>query len=165
TSSFNSFQNETFRVSALGSGTNPIVSVANGNALDGEFSGSFPSGDGVEGGDFHANFTIGDVITGNILFVDDSTTPCPRLPPPDPNFQLFNIIQRALAVAQAGDTILVCPGVYTAPLSFTVPVTLESLEGALPRKDAQGQIIPGTGTFTVVTAPAGSTAITVNNVS
>jgi methionine-rich copper-binding protein CopC len=164
-STFNNFQNETFRVSALGSGSTPIRSAASSSILDGEFLGAFPSGDGVEGGDYRATFTIGDVITGDILFVDDSPVPCSGVPRTDPNLQLFTSIQAALAVAAEGDTILVCPGVYTAPLTFTVPVTLESIEGALPRKDSQGQIIPGTGTFIVVTAPLGSTAITLNNVT
>jgi hypothetical protein len=165
TSNFNNFQNETFRVSALSSGSNPIRSVSTGNELDGEFLGALPSGDGVEGGDFRATFSIGDVLTGNILYVDDTAPSCAGVPRTDPNLQLFNSIQAALAVAQAGDTILVCPGVYTAPLTITVPVTIESLEGAFPRKDSLGQLIPGTGTFISVPAPLGSTAITINNVS
>jgi Protein of unknown function (DUF1565) len=162
TSNFNGFQNEVFRVTAIGTGSTPIVSVATGDALDGEFSGSLPSGDGVEGGDFHANFSIGDVI-GRAIFVDDTSPSCAGVPRTDPNLQLFNSISAALAVAQPGDFILVCPGVYTTPLNITVPVTLESLEGALPRKDSLGLIIPGTGTF--ISVPGGQTAITLNNVS
>jgi hypothetical protein len=161
-SGFNSFQNESLRVSAIGNGTQTIVSVATGDALDGEFFGTFPSGDGVEGGDFRATFTIGDVL-GRALYVDDTTPACSGVPRTDPNLQLFTTITAALAAALPGDTILVCPGVYTGALNITVPVTIESLEGALPRKNAQGQLIVGTGTFITVTG--GGPAITVNNVS
>jgi hypothetical protein len=162
TSNFNNFQNETFRVTVIGTGSAPVISVATGDVLDGEFTGSLPSGNGVEGGDFRITFTIGDVI-GRALYVDDSSTPCAGVPRTDPNLQLFSSIQAALTAAQAGDFILVCPGVYTEPLTFTVPVTLESLEGALPRKDSLGRIIPGTGTF--ITVQGGQPAITLNNVS
>jgi hypothetical protein len=38
------------------------------NMLDGEFSGSFPSGDGTQGGDFEAQFEIGaPVVIGPTL--------------------------------------------------------------------------------------------------
>lgn len=176
-SNFNNFQNELFRVTAIGTGSTPIVSVATGDSLDGEFVVRLPSGDGVEGGDFRATFSIGDVI-GRALYVDDSTTPCVGVPRNDPNLRLFTPtvvplpltpvaaglqLQQALSVALPGDFILVCPGVYTAPLTVTVPVTLESIEGAMPRKNAQGQLIVGTGTFITVTG--GQTAITINNVS
>ncbi|MGI9238104.1 MAG: hypothetical protein ACR2QZ_11945 [Woeseiaceae bacterium] len=48
---------DTYRVRLLGSGPSIILDLDAG-ALDGEFSGSFPSGDGNEGGDFEATFTV-----------------------------------------------------------------------------------------------------------
>lgn len=48
---------DTYRVRLLGSGASIIMDL-DANALDGEFSGGFPSGDGVEGGDFEADFTV-----------------------------------------------------------------------------------------------------------
>jgi hypothetical protein len=48
---------DTYRVRLLGSGASVILDI-DANALDGEFSGSFPSGDGTEGGDFEATFTV-----------------------------------------------------------------------------------------------------------
>jgi len=48
---------DTYQVRLHGSGPNVILSV-DGRALDGEFTGSFPSGDGTEGGDFVAEFEI-----------------------------------------------------------------------------------------------------------
>jgi hypothetical protein len=48
---------DTYRVRLLGSGASMILDM-DANALDGEFSGAFPSGDGTEGGDFEATFEI-----------------------------------------------------------------------------------------------------------
>ena len=50
-------EDDTYRVRLLGSGASVILDL-DANALDGEFSGSFPSGDGAEGGDFEATFTV-----------------------------------------------------------------------------------------------------------
>lgn len=49
--------NDTYRVRLFGSGAS-IVMDLDANALDGEFSGSFPSGDDIAGGDFEAIFTL-----------------------------------------------------------------------------------------------------------
>ena len=46
-----------YRLSIRASGPSLLLDLS-GNALDGEFSGSFPSGDGVEGGDFVATFDV-----------------------------------------------------------------------------------------------------------
>ena len=46
-----------YRVTVEGSGPNLLLSV-DGVALDGEFTGALPSGDGAEGGDFVADFVI-----------------------------------------------------------------------------------------------------------
>ncbi len=58
---------ETYQVRLLGSGPSMMLDL-DANALDGEFAGVFPSGDGIEGGDFEAVFTVmGPVITGPTL--------------------------------------------------------------------------------------------------
>lgn len=49
--------NDTYRVRLFGSGASIIMDL-DANALDGEFSGSFPSGDGRAGGDFEATFSL-----------------------------------------------------------------------------------------------------------
>lgn len=46
-----------YRVTLRGSGANVILDIG-GAALDGEFAGVFPSGDGAEGGDFLAEFEV-----------------------------------------------------------------------------------------------------------
>ena len=46
-----------YRIRLLGTGGSVIMDL-DANALDGEFSGSFPSGDGVAGGDFASAFTL-----------------------------------------------------------------------------------------------------------
>ncbi len=53
---------DTYRVYLLGAGASMILDL-DANALDGEFSGSFPSGDGVAGGDFRAQFQIVTPVT------------------------------------------------------------------------------------------------------
>ena len=48
---------DTYRVRLLGSGAAGILDLGS-NALDGEFSGALPSGDGTAGGDFSATFLV-----------------------------------------------------------------------------------------------------------
>lgn len=48
---------DTYQVTLLGDGATPITDL-DGNALDGENLGAFPSGDGTAGGDFIAQFTV-----------------------------------------------------------------------------------------------------------
>ena len=57
---------DTYRVRLLGSGASLILDI-DANALDGEFSGAFPSGDGSEGGDFEATFTVATPSAGPTL--------------------------------------------------------------------------------------------------
>ena len=62
-----SLADDTYRVRLLGSGPSMILDL-DANALDGEFAGAFPSGDGTQGGDFEAVFTVmGPVIMGPTL--------------------------------------------------------------------------------------------------
>ncbi len=48
---------DTYRVSLLGDG-NSVIMDLDANALDGEFAAALPSGDGIAGGDFAAQFTL-----------------------------------------------------------------------------------------------------------
>ena len=48
---------DTYRVILRGSGASVILDI-DANALDGEYSGSFPSGNGTAGGDFVATFSV-----------------------------------------------------------------------------------------------------------
>jgi hypothetical protein len=58
--------NDTYRVRLLGSGASMIMDL-DANALDGEFSGAFPSGDNTAGGDFEATFTLQVPVSGATL--------------------------------------------------------------------------------------------------
>jgi len=49
--------NDTYRVRLFGSGASIIMDL-DANALDGEFSGAFPTGNNTEGGDFEATFVL-----------------------------------------------------------------------------------------------------------
>lgn len=56
-----------YRVRLLGNG-GAVISDLDANALDGEFAGAFPSGNGTAGGDFQAMFTIATpVVMGPTL--------------------------------------------------------------------------------------------------
>ncbi len=57
---------DTYRVRLLGDGASVILDI-DANALDGEFSGAFPSGDGAQGGDFEATFTLATAVSGPTL--------------------------------------------------------------------------------------------------
>jgi len=48
---------DTYRVRLLGSGASTILDLG-GNALDGDYSGTLPSGDGTAGGDFSVQFLV-----------------------------------------------------------------------------------------------------------
>ncbi|NIV17739.1 MAG: hypothetical protein GWN47_04860, partial [Woeseiaceae bacterium] len=48
---------DTYQVTLEGTGASIILDL-DGNALDGEYTGAFPSGNGTAGGDFMARFTI-----------------------------------------------------------------------------------------------------------
>jgi hypothetical protein len=48
---------DTYRIRLIGTGGAPILDL-DANALDGEFDGTFPSGDGTAGGDFEATFSV-----------------------------------------------------------------------------------------------------------
>jgi hypothetical protein len=58
--------NDTYRVRLLGSGASIIMDL-DANALDGEFSGAFPSGDGTAGGDFNASFSLAVPVSAATL--------------------------------------------------------------------------------------------------
>ena len=48
---------DTYRIRVVGTGP-AVVQDLDANALDGEFGGTFPSGDGVPGGNFEATFSV-----------------------------------------------------------------------------------------------------------
>ena len=52
---------DTYRIRLLGNGASIVMDI-DANALDGEFSGAFPSGNGVAGGDFDSRFSIATPI-------------------------------------------------------------------------------------------------------
>lgn len=57
---------DTYRVRLFGSGAS-IVMDLDANALDGEYSGTFPSGDGTAGGDFEVVFSVTTPASGATL--------------------------------------------------------------------------------------------------
>ncbi len=72
---------DSYQLTVAGSGASVVLSV-DGLAVDGEFGGTFPSGDGNEGGDFIAGFTVQglqpslDSIQANILEPNCAVSGC-----------------------------------------------------------------------------------------
>jgi len=66
--------NDTYRVTLSGSGAAKILDLS-GSALDGEYGGTFPSGNGTAGGDFVATFTVGTVQATLQSIQDNVFTP------------------------------------------------------------------------------------------
>jgi hypothetical protein len=62
--------NDTYQVTLIGSGGTTIQDL-DANALDGEFSGAFPAGDGTAGGDFIAEFTV-DGLQPTLTSIQDN---------------------------------------------------------------------------------------------
>ena len=65
---------DTYRVTLFGNGANMIMDL-DANALDGENNGGFPSGNGIEGGDYIAQFTLS---TAPVPVTVVSLTPAPN---------------------------------------------------------------------------------------
>lgn len=63
-----------YRLSLRGSGGNKILGI-DGLALDGDFAGAFPSGDGTEGGDFVAEFEVRGVQPSLVSIQNNIFTP------------------------------------------------------------------------------------------
>ncbi|HUF72626.1 MAG TPA: Ig-like domain-containing protein [Gammaproteobacteria bacterium] len=66
--------NDTYRVTLVGTGPATIQDL-DGNSLDGEFSGSFPSGNGTAGGNFAADFEVAGVEPTLSSIQDNVFTP------------------------------------------------------------------------------------------
>jgi hypothetical protein len=66
--------NDTYRITLAGAGATKILDLS-GNALDGEYSGTFPSGNATAGGDFVATFTVGAVQATLQSIQDNLFTP------------------------------------------------------------------------------------------
>lgn len=89
---------DTYRVLLLGTGGSMIMDL-DSNALDGEFSGAFPSGNGTAGGTFVAQFSIATPVTIGptlaqiqaVVFTPScATSTCHTGPMPAANLDLSN---------------------------------------------------------------------------
>jgi hypothetical protein len=66
--------NDSYRVTLIGTGPATIQDL-NANSLDGEYSGSFPSGDGTAGGNFQAEFEVAGIEPTLSSIQDNVFTP------------------------------------------------------------------------------------------
>lgn len=172
--------NDLYRVTIVGTGPNAVTDIA-GNALDGEFSGSFPSGDGQPGGDFNLDFTVLDPSLSKTYFVSANALPGGDGSRSAP-FRNFNtqvlagpdgtlgtpddiVIPGAVDVAGPGDTVAVLPGVYTTSVALKSMVRVVS---AAPTSSGPANLasigtvlVPGNALQTIIRAPMNPTSPTV----
>lgn len=139
-----------YRVTLHGSGPNMILGI-NGIALDGEYPGSFPSGDGTEGGDFVVEFEVQGIqpslasIQNNIFTPTCSVAGC-HSGPPGPNLPAGMDLSSANAsfsslvnIASLQEPTILRVAVSNADNSYLV----HKLEGT----SAQGSRMPKGGPF------------------
>ena len=147
--------NDVYRVTVVGTGASPVTDVA-GNALDGEYNGVFPTGDGVPGGDFNPTFVVFSPSLVNHLFVGGFVTDGTR--PLGSRANPYPTIVAAITAAQTGDVVAVLPGVYNESVTLKSLVTLASASTA----STDTNLIPGDPLQTILrpAAPTGTTPST-----
>ena len=139
-----------YQITLHGSGPNIILGI-NGVALDGQYPGSFPSGDGTEGGDFVVEFEVQCIqpslasIQNNIFTPTCSVAGC-HSGPPGPNLPAG----MDLSSANASFSSLVNIASFQEPTILRVAVAdadnsylIHKLEGT----SAQGSQMPQGGPF------------------
>ncbi len=159
--------NDVYSVLILGTGASPVTDIA-GNALDGQFNGSFPTGTGHPGSDFNPNFVVFDPNLVHKIYVG---TPF-RNPITDPTATKgsranpFPTITTGIAAANTGDIVAVLPGAYTESITLKSLVSLFSADVS----STDASIIPGDPLQTIIravdTTGTGSTVtVTANNLT
>jgi large repetitive protein len=150
--------NDLYDVKLLGTGGSTVNDLAT-NPIDGEFTGTFPSGDGIAGGDFDLQILIFDPANSHLVFVGNGFTTNPGQAQ-GTRGNPFPTINAGIAAAQIGDIVAVLPG------SYIESVVLKSLTKVISADPASTdtQFVAGTTLDTIVQAPlvAGTRAITVS---
>ncbi len=139
-----------YQITLHGSGPNIILGI-NGVALDGQYPGSFPSGDGTEGGDFVVEFEVQGIqpslasIQNNIFTPTCSVAGC-HSGPPGPNLPAGMDLSSANAsfsslvnIASIQEPTILRVAVADADNSYLI----HKLEGT----SAQGSRMPQGGPF------------------
>ncbi len=139
-----------YQVTLHGSGANMVLGIG-GTALDGEYAGSFPSGDGNEGGDFIVEFEVQGIQPSlasiqNNIFTPTCSVPGCHSGPPGPNLPAG----MDLSSAAASFSSLINIASFQEPTIFRVAVgdadnsyLIHKLEGT----SAQGSRMPQGGPF------------------
>jgi hypothetical protein len=146
---------DTYRVSLLGNATSAILDL-DANRLDGEYPGSLPSGDGIEGGDFVVQFTLStpvvlgptlDQIQATIFTPTCATAACHRPPVPSAGLDLSDAdTSHAALVDQPSSQDMAFMLVATGQPDNSYLV--HKIEGS----QSQGQRMPAGGTQPLSTA-------------
>ncbi len=142
-----------YQVTLLGTGTSAVQDIA-GNDLDGEFGGTFPSGNGTPGGDFNLTFIVYNPASTHLIFVGQTaTTPTAT---PGTRANPYPTITAGMNAANPGDIVAVLPGVYTENVTLKSLVRLLSADNS----STDSHFVPGLALQTVIRAPANNGAPT-----
>ncbi len=143
--------NDLYRVTLVGSG-NGVTDIA-GNLVDGEYNGSFPTGNGQPGGDFNLDFIVLNPAFSKTIFVSASAT---NPTPTGTRFDPYSTIAAGLAAASVGDTVAVLGGTPTgSAVVYNEAVQMKSLVRLVSAdpSSTDSKLVPGTALKTVIRAP------------
>ncbi len=133
-------QNDIYRVTV----TDSVTDIAT-NALDGEFDGGFPTGNGVPGGSFDLDLIV--FLPGNtdIIYV----SPSGLVGGDGSRANPFGSIAAGLAVATIGDTVAALPGAYNEAVNLKSLVRLVSADVS----STDTNLVSGSAQATIIRAP------------
>jgi hypothetical protein len=143
----NATVNDFYQVTLFGTGSNAITDIA-GNALDGKFNGTFPTGTGTPGSDFNLDFIVFSPAFSHMLFVGQTVTNAAAKPGDRTN--PFPTITAGINAANPGDVIAVLPGVYREQVKLKSLVRVLSADNA----STDTSFVPGQALKTIIYTPA-----------
>lgn len=146
--------NDLYQVTIKGAGTTALTDIA-GNALDGLFNGTFPTGqDNKPGSDFTAVYGLFRANAASLKFVGQASDITNPGAPKGDRSNPYLVIGNAIKAAAAGDVIAVLPGVYTENVALKPFIRLIS---AAP-SSTNSLLVNGNALNTIIRAPSGGSS-------
>jgi hypothetical protein len=137
-----------YEITLVGTGKTTVTDIP-GNAIDGEFNGVFPSGNGTAGGNFNLPFLVFNPASARMVFVGGSQFVTDPTQPQGSRANPFPTIAGGIGAANVGDTVAVLPGVYQES------VTLKNLVKVLGADPSSTDVsfVPGSALQTIIAPP------------
>jgi large repetitive protein len=142
--------NDLYEAILVGTGATTVTDIP-GNALDGQFNGTFPSGTGTppSGSDFDLPFAVFNPANSKMVFVGPSQFITDATQPLGTRENPFPTIAAGIKKAQVGDIVAVLPGVYSEVVILKSLVTVESADPS----STDTAFVPGSALQTVIRPP------------